>query len=74
MLNLVTGPGAQVGNALVESPDVKAISFTGSTEVGTELYAESAKRLKKVQAEMGGKNAVIVLADADMDKAMVNLS
>ena len=70
VLNLVTGPGGQVGNALVESPDVKGISFTGSTEVGTELYAESAKRLKKVQAEMGGKNAVIVLADADMDKAM----
>jgi len=70
VLNLVTGPGGQVGNALVESPDVKGISFTGSTEVGTALYAESAKRLKKVQAEMGGKNAVIVLNDADMDKAM----
>ncbi|MDA0264115.1 MAG: aldehyde dehydrogenase family protein [Chloroflexi bacterium] len=70
VLNLVTGPGGQVGNALVESPDVKGISFTGSTEVGTELYAESAKRLKKVQAEMGGKNAVIVLSDADMDKAL----
>lgn len=70
VLNLVTGPGRQVGNALVESPDVKGISFTGSTEIGTELYFESAKRLKKVQAEMGGKNAVIVLSDADMDKAM----
>jgi aldehyde dehydrogenase (NAD+) len=70
VLNLVTGPGGQVGTALVESPDVKGISFTGSTEIGTELYSESAKRLKKVQAEMGGKNAVIVLADADMDKAM----
>jgi acyl-CoA reductase-like NAD-dependent aldehyde dehydrogenase len=70
VLNLVTGPGAQVGAALVESPDVKGISFTGSTEVGTELYGESAKRLKKVQAEMGGKNAVIVLSDADMDKAL----
>ena len=70
VLNLVTGPGAQVGNALVESPDVKGISFTGSTEVGTKLYGESAKRLKKVQAEMGGKNAVIVLSDADMDKAL----
>ena len=70
VLNLVTGPGGQVGNALVESPDVKGISFTGSTEIGTELYFNSVKRLKKVQAEMGGKNAVIVLADADMDKAM----
>ena len=70
VLNLVTGPGGQVGNALVESTDVKGISFTGSTEIGTELYFESAKRLKKVQAEMGGKNAVIVLGDADMDKAL----
>ena len=70
VLNLVTGPGGQVGTALVESPDVKGISFTGSTEIGTELYSESAKRLKKVQAEMGGKNAVIVRSDADMDKAM----
>ena len=70
VLNLVTGPGAQVGNALVEHTDVNGISFTGSTEIGTDLYANSAQRLKKVQAEMGGKNAVILLADADMDKAL----
>ena len=70
VLNLITGPGGSVGNALVESPDVKAISFTGSTGIGTDIYAEGARRLKKVQCEMGGKNAVILLADADMDKAM----
>ena len=70
VLNLITGPGGSVGNALVESPDVKAISFTGSTEIGTGIYTEGARRLKKVQCEMGGKNAVILLADADMDKAM----
>ena len=70
VLNLVTGPGAQVGNALVEDTRVNGISFTGSTEIGTDLYANSARRLKKVQAEMGGKNAVIVLQDADMDKAL----
>ena len=70
VLNLITGPGGSVGNALVESPDVKAISFTGSTEIGTGIYSEGAKRLKKVQCEMGGKNAVILMADADMDKAM----
>ena len=70
VLNLVTGPGAQVGNALVENTGVNGISFTGSTEIGTGLYANSAQRLKKVQAEMGGKNAVILLADADMDKAL----
>ena len=70
VLNLITGPGAQVGNALVEDTRVNGISFTGSTEIGTELYANGARRLKKVQAEMGGKNAVILLADADMDKAL----
>ena len=70
VLNLITGPGAQVGNALVENTGVNGISFTGSTEIGTDLYAKSAQRLKKVQAEMGGKNAVILLADADMDKAL----
>ena len=70
VLNLITGPGAQVGNALVEHPDVAGISFTGSTEIGTDLYATGARKLKKVQAEMGGKNAVILLADADMDKAL----
>ena len=70
VLNLVTGPGGQVGNALVEDTRVNGISFTGSTEIGTDLYANGARRLKKVQAEMGGKNAVILLADADMDKAL----
>jgi len=70
VLNLVTGPGGSVGNALVESPEVKGISFTGSTEIGTSIYTEGARRLKKVQCEMGGKNAVILLADADMDKAL----
>ena len=67
VLNLVTGPGGLVGNALVESPHVNGISFTGSTEVGTGINAEGARRLKKVQCEMGGKNAVILLANADMD-------
>ena len=70
VLNMVTGPGASVGNALVESPDVNGISFTGSTHIGTSIYAEGAQRLKKVQCEMGGKNAVILMADADLDKAL----
>ena len=70
VLNLVTGSGASVGNTLVESPDVKGISFTGSTEIGTGVYAEGARSLKKVQCEMGGKNAVILLADAELDKAL----
>ena len=70
VLNLITGPGASVGNALVESPQIQAISFTGSTEIGTDIYARGARLLKKIQCEMGGKNAVILLADADLDKAV----
>jgi alpha-ketoglutaric semialdehyde dehydrogenase len=70
VLNLITGPGASVGNAIVESLQVNGISFTGSTEIGTDIYARGARLLKKVQCEMGGKNAVILLADADLDKAL----
>ena len=70
VLNLITGPGSSVGNALVESQQVRGISFTGSTEIGTGIYGTGARLLKKVQCEMGGKNAVILLADADLDKAL----
>tara|TARA_B110000014_G_C20108990_1_gene583785 strand:+ start:97 stop:1578 length:1482 start_codon:yes stop_codon:yes gene_type:complete len=73
VLNLITGPGSLIGNILVESEHVNAISFTGSTEIGTDIYSKGAKTLKKVQCEMGGKNAVIVLADADIDKALGSL-
>lgn len=69
VLNVVFGPGSTVGQALVEHADIKAISFTGSNEVGTKLYADAAARLKKVQCEMGGKNPVIVLEDADLELA-----
>jgi aldehyde dehydrogenase (NAD+) len=70
VLNLITGPGGLVGNALVTHPHVKGISFTGSTEIGSGIYTEGARGLKKIQCEMGGKNAVIVLSDADMDKTL----
>ena len=70
VLNLVTGPGGSVGSYMVNHPDIAGISFTGSTEIGTGLYAQAASTLKKVQCEMGGKNAVIVLADADMEQAV----
>ena len=69
VLNLVLGKGSVVGNAIVQDPRIKGISFTGSNEIGTALNAEAAKRLMKVQLEMGGKNPVIVLADADLDQA-----
>ncbi|MCS7251676.1 MAG: aldehyde dehydrogenase family protein [Thermoflexus sp.] len=70
VLNLVIGPGSTVGNALVEHPTVKAISFTGSTEVGRDLYVQAARHLKRVSLEMGGKNAIIVMEDANLELAL----
>jgi aldehyde dehydrogenase (NAD+) len=70
VLNLVVGRGSQVGPALVESPHIKAISFTGSNAVGSRLAAQCAERGVKFQLEMGGKNPVVVLNDADLDKAV----
>ncbi len=74
VFNLVVGPGSEVGNALVEHPDVRAISFTGSNAVGSALYVQAARHGKKVTCEMGGKNAVIVLPDANLDKAAAAIS
>lgn len=65
VLNIVHGPGGEVGNRLVGDPRVAAISFTGSTAVGMGIHEIAAKRMARVQLEMGGKNAVIVLDDAD---------
>ncbi|HET6899243.1 MAG TPA: aldehyde dehydrogenase family protein [Vicinamibacteria bacterium] len=70
VLNMVLGSGGTVGNALVDHEDVRAVSFTGSNEVGAGIYARVAKRMIRLQAEMGGKNPVIVLADADLDLAV----
>jgi len=70
VLNLVVGRGSQIGPALAESPHIKAISFTGSNAVGAGLAAKCAERGIKFQLEMGGKNPVIVLSDADLDKAV----
>ncbi len=71
VLNVVFGPGSAVGDTLVTHPDVAALSFTGSNEVGGRLYADGAKHHKKVQCEMGGKNALVVLADGDLELAAV---
>ena len=70
VLNLATGSGAVFGNEVASNPEVKGISFTGSNKVGSDLYREAAKQIKKVQLEMGGKNPIIVLEDADIDKAI----
>ncbi|SFA69604.1 MULTISPECIES: aldehyde dehydrogenase [unclassified Bacillus (in: firmicutes)] len=69
VLNLITGAGSKVGAQLAEHKDVKVISFTGSTEVGIKLSETAAKTLKRVSLELGGKNACIVLKDADLDLA-----
>jgi aldehyde dehydrogenase (NAD+) len=68
-LSLVTGGGETVGHALVEHPDVAMITFTGSTATGRQIYTQAAAHLKKVSLELGGKNAVIVMDDADLDVA-----
>jgi aldehyde dehydrogenase (NAD+) len=70
VLNLVMGSGGEVGNALVDHEHVRAVSFTGSNEVGAQIYARAARRMARVQCEMGGKNPVVVLADADLDVAV----
>lgn len=67
--NTVFGPGGSLGDALVQHPAVAGISFTGSNEIGQRLYSLGAAGKKKVQCEMGGKNALIVLDDADLDLA-----
>jgi aldehyde dehydrogenase (NAD+) len=70
VLNLVTGSGAAVGMPLVRHPDVAAVSFTGSNDVGREVNVEAARTLKRVTLELGGKNAIIVMDDADLDLAV----
>ncbi len=69
LFNLVMGPGGAVGQALIESPDVDAISFTGSLGVGRRIAMAAAANLTKVQLEMGSKNPLVVMDDADLDVA-----
>lgn len=68
--NVVFGAGSTVGTAMIEHPDVKVISFTGSTETGSKVAELGGKHLKKVSLEMGGKNAVIVMDDANLQLAV----
>ena len=70
VFNLVMGRGSVVGDAIVNHPKVDAISFTGSVPVGQNLAAEAARGMKKIQLEMGGKNPMVVLDDADLDVAV----
>ena len=70
VFNLVMGRGSVVGDALLDHPDIAAVSFTGSVETGGHVAARCAARLAKFQLEMGGKNPLVVLDDADLDVAV----
>ena len=70
VVNFVTGRGAAIGNQMVAHPLVKAVSFTGSTEVGVGICSQASLHLAKVQLEMGGKNPMVVLEDADLGLAV----
>src|SRR3981081_2413994 len=73
VVNFVAGSGGEIGNALVNAKPLKAISFTGSCEIGNWLHGEASKRRLRIQLEMGGKNPTIVLADADFGSAVENV-
>lgn len=70
VLNLVLGSGSEAGDEIIGHPAVKAVSFTGSNGVGIRLYEQVSRRGGKCQCEMGGKNPVVILEDADMDLAV----
>jgi alpha-ketoglutaric semialdehyde dehydrogenase len=70
VLNLVTGAGSVVGGALAGDPLVSGLTFTGSRDTGTRIYARAAEHFARVQLEMGGKNPTIVLDDADLGLAV----
>jgi acyl-CoA reductase-like NAD-dependent aldehyde dehydrogenase len=70
VLNVVTGRGSAIGDALVGHPDVRRVAFTGSTAVGRRVAARASADLKRVSLELGGSDPVIVCADADVDAAV----
>lgn len=70
VFNLVMGSGSQVGNAMVKSPKVRAVTFTGSTGTGRRIGLDCMERGAKVQLEMGGKNPLVILDDADLEVAV----
>ena len=73
VVNFVAGPGGELGDALIDAPPLKAVSFTGSCGVGNRLHERASKRRLRIQLEMGGKNPTIVLADADFPTAVENV-
>jgi len=73
VINFVAGSGGELGEAMVTAKPIKAISFTGSNEIGNWLHTEASKRHLRIQLEMGGKNPTIVLNDADFGSAVENV-
>lgn len=67
VLNILTGPGAEVGEAIVVHPDVNKVNFTGDSHVGKRIMALASAQVKPVASELGGKNAMIILDDAELD-------
>src|SRR5208337_1089819 len=74
VVNFVAGSGGELGEAMIAAPPLKAVSFTGSCEIGAWLHGEASKRRLRIQLEMGGKNPTIVLADADFNSAVENVA
>ncbi|HII81116.1 MAG TPA: aldehyde dehydrogenase family protein [Methanosarcina sp.] len=70
VVNIVPGPGGCVGKAIVQHPRISAVSFTGSLDTGKWIMEECAKTMKRVSLELGGKNPVIVMDDADLELAL----
>src|ERR1041385_5739718 len=73
VVNFVAGSGGELGQALVDAKPMRAMSFTGSCQIGQWLHGEASKRRLRIQLEMGGKNPTIVLADADFGPAVENV-
>ena len=70
VMNFVTGSGGVVGDGIVNHPDIRAVSFTGGVDTGRHVYEAAAKKMIKVGLELGGKNAVLAMEDADLDLLM----
>lgn len=74
VVNIVQGPGAITGAALAASPDVDKVAFTGSTDTGRKIVEASSRTLKRVQLELGGKSAAVILPDADLETAIPGIA
>ena len=70
VLNMVTGSGEDIGTPLIDHPDVDLVSFTGSTDTGSIVASHCARQMKRYSLEMGGKNAIVVMDDADLNLAL----